>query len=64
MALLALSIASVSAVRRLYVFNSDSGASAFAHVKGEVSDKVVTRELDELAGTAVTVFFLVPDRWR
>ena len=59
-ALLALSIASVSAVRRLYVFNSDSGASAFAHVKGEVSDKVVTRELDELAGTAVTVFSWCP----
>ena len=38
--LVALSAVPVSAERPFYVFNSDSGTSAFANVKGEVSDKV------------------------
>jgi hypothetical protein len=44
----------------MYVFNSDGGASAIAHIKGEVSRDVVCHELNELEGTAVTEFFWCP----
>ena len=44
----------------LYVFNSDGGAAAIAHIKGEVTRDVVCHELDELEGTAVTDFFWCP----
>lgn len=43
-----------------FVFNSDGGAAAIAHIKGKVTRKVVCRELDELEGTAVTDFFWCP----
>ena len=44
----------------LYVFNSDGGAAAIAHIKGEVTRDVVCHELNELEGTAVTDFFWCP----
>ena len=45
----------------IYVFNSDGGAAAIAHIKGVVSRDVVCHELNELAGAAVTELPLVPD---
>ena len=44
----------------LFVFNSDGGAAAIAHIKGKVTQDVVCHELDELEGTAVTDFFWCP----
>lgn len=59
-ALCAAPAASTFAESPLYVFNSDGGAAAIAHVKGEVVRDVVCRELNELEGTAVTDFFWCP----
>ena len=44
----------------IYVFNSDGGAAAIAHIKGKVTREVVCHELNELEGTAVTDFFWCP----
>ena len=46
--------------KQIFVFNSDGGAAAIAHSKGEVTNEVVCHELDELEGTAVTDFFWCP----
>jgi len=44
----------------LFVFNSDGGAAAIAHITGEVTHDVICHELNELEGTAVTDFFWCP----
>ena len=44
----------------LFVFNSDGGAAAIAHIKGKVTREIVCHELNELEGTAVTDFFWCP----
>jgi len=51
---------SVFAEPSLFVFNSDGGAAAIAHVKGKPVRDVVCRELNELEGTAVTDFLWCP----
>ena len=49
-----------SAKQRMFAFNSDGGAAAIAHIKGEVTREIVCHELDELEETAVTDFFWCP----
>ena len=44
----------------IYVFNSDGGAAAIAHIKGKVTREIVCHELNELEGTAITDFFWCP----
>ena len=44
----------------IYVFNSDGGAAAIAHIKGKVTRDIVCHELNELEGTAITDFFWCP----
>ena len=53
-------LADEKAKQPLFVFNSDGGAAAIAHVKGKPVRDVVCRELDELKGTAITDFFWCP----
>ena len=60
LALLAVSAESSHGKPLMFVFNSDGGAAAIAHVKGEPVRDVVCHELNELEGTAVTDFFWCP----
>ena len=51
---------SAPAAPPIYVFNSDGGAAAIAHIKGKVTREVVCHELNELEATGVTDFFWCP----
>ncbi len=57
---LSISADSSSAKPLMFVFNSDGGAAAIAHIKGKPVREVVCHELNELEGTAVTDFFWCP----